>query len=270
MKQQRRRLALFAVSCVAIGSLTAFADSSGGQASASTTEVLSASTSDYVDTPAGSFHSSCVHAVADGDVAQETPCAYPGHFSAPAVAPLAPTAVDAAPDAVQSPIFDGWMVAGAGWASSYVRYFHADFWVPRNPTVFNDQLVYLFPGLEDATGSSIFQPVLQYGVHRTAGGGNYWSIGSWVVTNSGAWHSTLERAYAGDHLYGSIFASNCSSNVCDWTVWTDNVTRGWSTTLKIRSGYQLKWVVGEALEVHRLETCSGLPSSYSIAKNIFL
>jgi hypothetical protein len=163
------------------------------------------------------------------------------------------------------------MVAGTGWASSYVRYFHADFWVPRNPTVNNGQLVYLFPGLQDTyPGSVIFQPVLQYGA-GPAGGGNYWGIASWVVTRSGGgWHSPLKRVYAGDHLYGSIFASNCSSNVCDWTVWTNDVTRGWSTTLKIRSGYQLKWVVGEALEVYRLETCSGLPTSYSIAKNIFL
>lgn len=269
MRRAFVRFALVAVCCVAIGSLTTVADPSS-RASASTAErVVPVSTADYVNTPAGSFHRSCVHAVADGHVAHETSCAYPTHFSAPAAAASQPVAGEAAPAPEPSPIHTGWMVAGTAWASKPVRYLHADFWVPRDPYVKNGQTLFLFPGLQDATGSAIFQPVLQWGVSG-AGGGNYWAIASWVVTNTGAWHSTLKRVYPGDHLYGSIFARNCSSNVCDWTVWTNDVTRGWSTTLKIRSGWQLKWVVGEALEVYRFETCSMLPTSYSIAKNIFL
>ena len=264
MRRALVRLALVSVSYVAIGNLTAFADPSDGRPSASMVEQAgSASTSGYVETPAGLFHSSCVHAVADGEMAQKTPCAHPGHLSARAVASPEQPAADA-------PVPDGWMVAGTGWASNYVRYFHADFWVPQFPLFDGGQLVYLFPGLEDATGSVIFQPVLQYGA-GPAGGGHYWGISSWVYQDAThAWHSPLKPSYAGDHLYGSIFASNCSANVCDWTVWTDNVTQGWSTTLKIRSGYQLKWVVGEALEVYHLSGCNELPAGYAISKNIYL
>jgi hypothetical protein len=164
---------------------------------------------------------------------------------------------------------NGWMVAGRGTAARPVRYLHADFWVPRNPTSAGSQTVFLFPGMQNATGAAIFQPVLQWGP-SAAGGGQYWSMASWVVTSTGCWVSPLRRVYAGDHLYGSVFARNCSSNVCDWTIWTNAVDRGYSTTLKIRSGYQLTDVYGLALEAYDLTACSQLPASYAISRDIFV
>ena len=195
-------------------------------------------------------------------------CAKPSEgqtVNLPAPAAESPAAAVPGPDA----LVNGWMVAGRGTTPRYVRYLHADFWVPKNPPSVGGQTIFLFPGLQDPTGTAIFQPVLQWGP-SAGGGGNYWAIASWVVTSTGCWVSPLRRVYAGDHIYGSIFARNCSSNVCDWTVWTSAVDRGYSTTLKIRSGYQLNDAYGLALEAYNLNTCSQLPASYAISRDIFM
>jgi hypothetical protein len=241
----RRTLVQRALAAVAAGTLTAVAAMSGSASASSTDSAVPGA----LRTPTG-LNATCAQP-AEGQTV---------NLSAPGQATVSP-----APDALAN----GWMVAGRGTAPRYVRYLHADFWVPKNPTNVGGQTVFLFPGLQDPTGSAIFQPVLQWGP-SAGGGGSYWAIASWVVTSTGCWVSPLRRVYAGDHLYGSIFAQNCSSNVCDWTVWTNDVDRGYSTTLKIRSGYQLNDVHGLALEAYNLNACAQLPASYAISRNIFM
>jgi hypothetical protein len=238
----------------------------------------SAFVGDYAKSPGGLVHRSCVHAVAEGELVIDDSAGGESRVvgadgrrrSVPACAASA-----GAPDSEgntadePAPLPTGWVVDGEGTAPAVVHYLHADTTVPKFPGGDTGQTIYLFPGLTDSAGTAIFQPVLQYGP-SPAGGGSYWAIASWLVKkNNDHWHSPLKRVSPGDHIYGSIFASNCSGNVCDWTVWTANTTRGYSTKLQIKTGYQFKRVIGDALEVYDLLSCDHLPMSASTSTKIF-
>ena len=56
--------------------------------------------------------------------------------------------------------------------------------VPPEPSREDDQLLYLFNGLQDSPVTQILQPVLQWG-RSPAGGGNSWALASWLVTAAG-------------------------------------------------------------------------------------
>lgn len=80
---------------------------------------------------------------------------------------------------------------GSGWityaqndvAVSGLTSFSTDWIVPSNPPAYNNQLLYIFNGLQDGftATSHILQPVLQYGSNGRFGG-NYWSIDNWYVS----------------------------------------------------------------------------------------
>ena len=64
--------------------------------------------------------------------------------------------------------------------------------VPSNPAnVFG--LIYLFDAVTPADGSTIMQPVLQYGF-GPAGGGSYWTMSNWYVSDNASINSALNRS----------------------------------------------------------------------------
>lgn len=98
---------------------------------------------------------------------------------------------------------EGW-ITDAVWSNnsgSPVSRFATTWRVPAPPASSNGQTIYLFNGLTNWTG--ILQPVLQWG-SSPAGGGSYWSIASWYVTQFGGlvFHSQLTRVDPGDLLIG--------------------------------------------------------------------
>ena len=90
-------------------------------------------------------------------------------------------------------------------------YFSAEWTVLSPPLKKSDQLIYIFDGLsgthsfyDGSTITYIIQPVLQWGP-SPAGGGNYWAICNWFVTNKGQYfHDSLIRVTPGDKLQGIV------------------------------------------------------------------
>jgi len=100
----------------------------------------------------------------------------------------------------------GW-VTWASWRNatgSAISSFSTSWVVPAPPAAPAGQLVYLFNGLQNATGSEILQPVLQWG-SSGAGGGPFWSIASWHVDSQGhAYCTPSTPVNPGDLLTGMM------------------------------------------------------------------
>jgi hypothetical protein len=82
-----------------------------------------------------------------------------------------------------APQVAGW-ITYAQWSNTTgqpIQYFNTACIVPPAPTTADNQLIYLFEGLQDAiSGSDIMQPVLQWGYNGSFGG-SYWCIANWYV-----------------------------------------------------------------------------------------
>jgi hypothetical protein len=229
---------------------------------------------DYVVTPMGLYHRSCVHELPagaimdrlervtrrDGTAYQIPQCAYP-HFSSLPRGPF-----DQTPPQVANWIertdycLDGY----CGTSNSY-RTLAADWRVPANPTTAyntSGKVYYTFPGLEDNPVTTIIQPVIQYG-NSGYYGGAYWTMASWACGPgcSNATHSTPVSISAGDQIHGSIVASNCASGACTWAITTQDVTTGQQTVFPYAGGDNYTWGFGGVVETYGLDVCSNYPSA---------
>lgn len=107
------------------------------------------------------------------------------------------------------------------WGISWFNALGADWEVPQVPITFANQLIYMFPGLQDLPVTYIMQPVLQWGV-GAAGGGNFWAMANWFVSTDGsAMHTPLVAVSPGTWIHGEMDAlwDSCdSSGVCRWGI----------------------------------------------------
>jgi hypothetical protein len=114
-----------------------------------------------------------------------------------------------------------------------------------------------------ADGSAIIQPVLQWGPSY-AGGGPYWTIGSWYVEGGNAAHSGLAQVNVGDRIAGGGYAENCTDEgACTWAITVTNgpVTR----TLETDGGGRVyDRATPAVLEVNAVTDCSYLPGGMSM------
>jgi len=232
---------------------------------------------DYVITPNGFFHPSCVQRIesdetlhadgtivrADGGSRRVPACAYP-HFAADGTelaADAAPFPTSAAPS--DPPQINGW-VAYASYTLARANasvYIASDMSVPTAPNIHSGQVVYFFPGLEDAQHvQTIVQPVLGWNAFNDGG----WTIASWNCCLSGqTWHSPAVTVDSGVTLFGRVSGSNCDGSVCaDWTILTRDPVNDHDTTLNT-SGYgqAFDWVFGAVLEAYGISQCGELPQS---------
>ncbi len=229
---------------------------------------------DYVVTPNGYFHPSCVHRIeagetlhadgsvvgADGSVRRVASCAYP-HY-APNGARLARDEIPSPNAPARAPqLINGW-VAYASYVlprENAAVYISADMSVPDAPTVHSGQVVYFFPGLEDIENvQTIVQPVLGWNAFND----NDWTIASWNCCMDGeVWHSPAVAVDAGTTLEGRVSGSSCTANVCDdWSILTRDPVNDRDTTLDT-SGYgqAFDWVFGAVLEAYGISQCGELP-----------
>jgi|GEM_PF-2526998 len=215
---------------------------------------------EYVTTPSGQVHKSCVHAVANGTTVGKKPaCAYKAILSNRAK--LASTKIT-------EPTVNGWVEASYQYAPSpgWFSYSSAGWYVPWNPSS-SGALVYYFPGFENTSGSmSIIQPVLQWG-NNGAFGGNYWVIASWFVDSNGTYYySTPVATSAGQTIDGTMAGSSCTAaGVCTWTITTAIRDTGASTALTVRPGYVYNLAFPFALEAYNLTACSQYPANGAAA-----
>jgi hypothetical protein len=238
---------------------------------------------EYVITPFGYFHPSCVRQVAEGETvlgdgrvqhpdgsveAAAPACDYPRYSPQGAL-----VTSDNTEDGGKTPATNGWVeTISAITNTSYGAL--AAIWITPPPPATNDgQTVFLFPGMEDINDvQSIVQPVLQWG-GSGAGGGNYWAIASWNCCISGtAYNSNLINVNPGDLILGTI-TSTCASgeNSCPaWNVKTEDLnTRGKTILSKTPSeGQEWNWAFGATLEVYNVIQCADYPTGNGVTFNV--
>jgi len=230
----------------------------------------SAVPAEYVITPFGYFHPSCVRGVANGDtvladgrvehrdgtVEADAPvCSYPHYTARGEMVSAGAFGVD------PETIVHSWIEDGSATTSTAYGKLNATWPVPSAPTTFDGQTVYLFPGLVDYnTDQTIIQPVLGWNSFF----GQVWSIASWNCCPSGtANYSSPVQVNTGDTIYGLI-KSTCKAGAqsCSkWNITTKDKTTKKSTTLaKTPSeGQTFNWAQSGALEVYEIVQCSDYP-----------
>jgi hypothetical protein len=214
------------------------------------------------------MHRSCVRRAAPGERIDEhgvvthangareqlPPCRYP-RLNLHTLQPIASGARVA-------PSSNGW-VEDTTWTSTVaLGSLSATFVVPPLPTPSNDATIFFFPAAETNDGATILQPVLQYG-QSDAGGGNYWSAASWILTASTTTISSSMPVSAGDTISGTM-TSACSGSNCNWSVVTTDVTSNTTVTAEATLTTAVALNFGGVLETYQVTACNQLPSSGTI------
>jgi hypothetical protein len=204
---------------------------------------------DDIQTPFGRRHKSCVRDVGEDAVVEPN--------GAVMQANGLQVQIDCLDESIPEPTTSGWVISRSWSSPRWVKKMTATFKVPSTP---DDQskLVYLFPGLEPSSGSTILQPVLAFGY-----GGPFWSIASWAC-GSPCPHSTIKTVNAGDTIEGTMVASSCTSaGKCTWTITTKDVTTNVSTALTVTGQPAFYWTFGGVLEAYSIDSCAQYPRNAS-------
>jgi len=229
---------------------------------------------EFVITPFGYFHPSCVLQLAEGNILladgrvqhsngtiEAAPrCQYP-HYTSGGIAVPA----DAKAGEVSPPIISGWLESVSATTTGAYSKLSSSWVVPPEPTTDNGQLLYFFPGFEDINNViSILQPVMQWGV-GFAGGGPYWTAASWnCCVNGDTFHSPLINLNVGDKIVGTISSTCGPAHDCPtWNVVTKDQTTGEKTTLaRTRAHGQVwTWVFGAVAEPYGVVECTDFPDN---------
>ena len=232
---------------------------------------------DYLITPFGYFHPSCVVALAKGDMQVDNghtiqhkdgsftsipPCNYPRY---------SPKGEKITPDGSKQNMPQNTPSIGHSWIEDYSVTTNTSFgtlstsWVvPQTPTSNDGQTLYFFPGLEDTNNvESILQPVLGWNDQNSSLGA-VWSIASWNCCLSGTTqHSEFVPVNVGDTIAGSI-QSTCGAGTLScptWNITTTDETTGGSTWLTNtpNDDQTFNWAFAGVLEVYNVTQCSDYP-----------
>jgi len=231
---------------------------------------------DFVVTPFGYFHPSCVNHLAQGDVLREDlkvierksgttqplACAYP-HFEADGtkeVGDLKPVG-----DGKSQPPYIGhsWIE----YASIHDTYdyglVYSEWTVPPAPSSNDGQTIYLFNGLEQYSGDvSIIQPVLGW----NGNGLSNWSIAAWNCCPNGTTNeATPTSVNSGDQIEGYQYPT-CSAGTKTCATWIvvalDDQNEHFSQLIDTpNEGQTFNWAFGGVLEVYNITQCSDYPAS---------
>ena len=239
---------------------------------------------DYVITPFGYFHPSCVLLLAegntlladggvqhaDGTVEATHVCSYPHYTHDGAIVPT-----DAKATEINPPTINGWLESVSATTSKSYYKISANWPVPPSPTSNDKQCDYFFPGFEDSNHViSIVQPVLQWGQGCTNGAA-HWIISSWnCCMNGTTWFSTPLDVNVGDTIVGTI-TPTCKpgKNYCaTWNVVSEDKTTGKKTTLaKTPAAGQIwNWAFGAVSEDYGVAQCSDFPDNSGLTFTVKL
>jgi hypothetical protein len=223
---------------------------------------------DYVVTPNGYFHASCVkqlaaddEVAADGSVLRSdgtrqatAACAYPS-FGARGERRAAPAAS-----------FSGWL-ANSNTDPSVTpaaNELSADWVVPASPAKAAGQTLYFFPGLESVPRTlSILQPVLAWNGYGNAA----WTMANWNCCIRGTVYTGPPIPVSpGDQIHGQMVGDCSTGRPCKaWKIVSTDVTTGTTTTMNTKAYTQVfNWYFGGVLEVYGVSTCDQFPANGSI------
>lgn len=231
---------------------------------------------DYVITPAGYFHATCVVQLDDGE--QLTPegdvlqrdrsvrnvaaCRHASFDLRGARHAIEPQGLEARPAAAS---FSGWYADSQSSATPPASQMTADWIVPAAPSSHVGQTLYFFPGLEASPNVvTILQPVLGWNSYSNG----TWTMANWNCCKSGTVYTGNPiTVRPGDQIHGAMTGSGCTrtSPCTRWTITSTDQTTGQSTTLNTVSYGQLfNWYFGGVMEVYGVSACAQLPASGSI------
>jgi hypothetical protein len=230
---------------------------------------------DYVITPFGYFHPSCVTHLAKGDVVRHDEnairhangthddihvCTY-AHFKPSGEKIMG----DERADNTQPSIGHAWVEYASTSISTSYAYLYANWTVPPAPTNNDGQTVYLFPGMEDNKDVvTIIQPVLGWNSDYASA----WGIASWNCCASGTvFEAPPTRVNSGDTILGYMF-DTCSSGTLSCPTWDivtlDTTSGNFSELINTSSqGQTFNWAFAGALEVYNISQCGDYPSNGS-------
>jgi len=238
---------------------------------------------DYVITPFGYFHPSCVLLLAegntlladggvqhaDGTVEAAHVCSYPHYTSSGAIVPADASEIN--------PLtLEGWLESVSATTTTSYYKISATWTVPPSPTSNDGQCDYFFPGFEDSSNViSIVQPVMQWGGGCYIAAGAYYLIASWnCCVNGDTWHSTPLDVSVGDSILGTI-TPTCKpgKNYCaTWNVVSEDKTTGKKTTLAKTPAHEQiwNWAFGAVSEDYGVVQCSDFPDNSGLTFTVKL
>ncbi|AUH51321.1 hypothetical protein CXB49_11095 [Chromobacterium sp. ATCC 53434] len=229
---------------------------------------------DYVVTPFGYFHPSCVQEIrpgetlqadgriraADGGLRAAVACRH-ARFG-PQGEAIGQNGPAPKPQASTDDQINGWVLDTELVTSSAYAGISANWTVPAAPASSDGQVVYFFPGLQDRNNvQSILQPVLGWNAFND----NRWTIASWNCCRDGAVnYSTPQATASGNQIVGTV-QNNCAAGTATCTSWnivTRDATRNVASTLSRTSNYgqTFNWAFGGVLEVYGVNSCDDYPS----------
>jgi hypothetical protein len=267
-------IAAVTASLLFLASATAYAQRSAGP------NRPAAVPEDYVITPFGYFHPSCVVHLKDGEkllgtgltvehtdgtTTQVPPCEYPRYTSRGEI-------IFSGSSTEPPTITHSWVeYSGATTSSSYGE-IYATWNVPPTPISSDGQTIFLFPGLEDYNDVvSIIQPVVGWNGDFK----NAWGIASWNCCPSGTTdESSPIRVNVGDLIAGTV-KSTCSAGTLScskWNITTQDVSLNKTTTLSNTpsEGQTFNWAFAGALEVYNVVQCNDYPPNGAETFNVTL
>ncbi|GEM_PF-5803288 len=154
---------------------------------------------------------------------------------------------------------DGWISFANGSVQGDnprpVTHYSVSYVVPSPPKLKSDQLIYLFSGMQnpDSVGV-IVQPVLQWGV-SPAGGGRYWAICNWCVTNTEVFfHDSLIKVNSGARLRGVIESTQVTESSYNYV----STFKDYPSELQINNLPLLNELY-IALETYSITSCDEFP-----------
>jgi hypothetical protein len=224
---------------------------------------------DFVATPGGWFHPSCVVEVAEEETVRGDGALLRADREPRRVAGCEHARFDrdgrlvarrsVVAGEAPAEVVNGWIAATSSTSVGPVQELSATWRVPAAPTRARGQTLYFFAGLEPAaTGAFILQPVLAW----NGFGDGRWTIASWNCCKDGVILLSPPRPVSpGDRISGSITGDGCDAGgVCaSWTVRAAS-SRGLSTTLATGShGEPLDWQFAGAFEAFGVDGCDQYP-----------
>ena len=235
--------------------------------------------SDYVITPFGYFHPSCVHEIKPGETllgdgrirfADGTEELVASSCGFPRYSPSGELVVEGNPEPLE--ISWSWIEAGQVSKSTNYGKVTATWTVPPTPKTNHGQTLFFFPGFAHVKTNPpneepIIQPVLGWDDGQQGVGP--WNIASWDCCPSGqTWYSTPLTVNTGDKIQGTV-KNTCkagSQSCSKWSITTKDVTTAQSTTLTTDYSQPLSfpWALAGVLEVYSIYQCSDYPPNRSI------
>ena len=239
-----------------------------------------APTADYLITPNGYFHKSCVHEVpsgahaddqdnvtVNGAVTHYPPCQYTVFSNTLQGAQPIPTKNGQPPS-----IGHAWVESdeqdqnnGIGFNGMY-----EDIAVPYIPLVDGfvvPQIIYFFPALQPAGQGSfpLMQPVLSFGNNNDYGNGWDWFLAAWWLTSSNnSYYSTPGAVNPNDAIDADMqVVGTYESGGIDYRTW---LIQGWDMTSNFltyayfNTSADYQTVSPAVLEVYNVTTCNDYPN----------